>query len=245
MIEIPWERTADGRSANIKEDFPQYIIPVLSFLRLSEEKMTGVGLISGHFHNIPVSFLLRIGVFLESHTYDEFLGLYLPDEEDVVENVPTLCLRRASWQRKNDNTRFIQAASMKAYVMNEQQLDSHIVFLRSEQAQGIVRLAEEARTLVQQGLPMQRTTRTKYTWDQIYFQYRNIIHMSLSYVTQSEKNEALESWIAQWQEQFAEVDMTSGHLPDQGCFIGYSFGMREYLTHFPEQSFQEWKKRKR
>ncbi len=247
MIEIPWERLADGTSAHVMGDTPEYILPVLSFLRLSEEKMTSVGLISADFHNIPISFMLRIGVHLETRTYNEFLGLYLPDDEpdpqeERPEGLPTLCLRRASWHREGDDKRFRQAASMRAYVQNEQQLEAHIVFLTAEMAPAIIHLAEEARELVQQGITLRATSRAEPRWVQIGFRFQDEIRLVLSYIALTAQNDALEDWITQWQRHFAEADYSGGILPDQGCLIGYPYGVMDFVRHFPEQSFQTWRR---
>jgi hypothetical protein len=251
MQEISWERTADGRAARLDGDIPQYILPILSFMRLTQEKMTAVGLISADFHGIPVSFMKRVTVYLDKRTHAEFLGLYVSDEDEqdhseaASEQIPTLCLRHAVWTKKSDEEGFVQAASMKEYVSSQQQLQAQIVFLTPEMVPEIARLDEEAHTMVRRGVPALATSRSDAPWDSIDFSFYDILHVHISYVTHTLVSNELEAWVKRWYRSCLEVDYTGGMLPDNGCRLGYPYSMMDFWKHFPEQSFQQWRDKRR
>lgn len=248
MQEIPWERTADGKVAWLDGEVPRYLLPILSLLKLSEAKMTEVGLISANFHDTPVSFVKRLTVYLDTRARSEFLGLYMSDEqrgpEEASEQVPTLCLRHAIWNKKGENERFQQAASMKEYVSNQQQLEARIVFLTPEMAPAISHLDEEAHSMVKQGVAVLATSRSNLSWESIDFGFHDILHVDISYVTHSFVSDELEAWVRQWYQCCTEVNYFGGILPDNGCRIGYPFSMMNTWKHFPEQSFQQWRESK-
>ncbi len=249
MQEIPWERTSDGKAAWLHGDIPQYNLPILSLIRLAEEKMVGVGLISADFHGIPASYLKRLTIYLDKRTQAEFLGLYMSDEQESDEtasvNVPRFCLRHAVWIKKRDEEGFVQAASMKEYVSNQQQLRAKIVFLTAEMARDLMRLDEEVHSMVKQGVPVLATSESNTDWDSINFSLHDVLHVHFSYITHAFVSEKLEEWIKRWYQTCLEVNFSEGILPDNGCRLGYPYSMMDFWKHFPEQSFQQWRNRHR
>jgi len=249
--EIPWERTADGAPVRLKEDAPHMIIPVLSLLQTATAKMTQLNIISADFGGVTAIFERQIHTYLEMGSYAECLGIYAPDEEDEVQGVrppglPTLCLRRARWDRTQDIRKFRAAQSMKGYIKGDEQIEAQIVFITSKMYPEFSLLRAEAQKLVQGGIALDGVTRADPRWDLVLFRLREgARHFSLSYAPSIEGNEALEAWVANWQQSFAAVDFSGGILADQGCFISYPFSLMEYLERFPEQSFEEFHRNRR
>lgn len=244
-MELPWERTADGKAARLDGDIPQYILPMLSFVRLTQQKMTEVGLISAEFAGLPISFLKHLTVYLYERTQAEFLGLYLADEPDrneaVAKQAPTLCLRHAVWRGKQDEAGFVQAASMHQYVSSQQHLHAQLVFLTPEMVPEIVQLEEEAHMMVRRGVAVRPTSRSDPSWESIDFGFYELPTVFISYGTHTFVSDELEAWIRRWYQSCREVDYAGGILPDEGCRLGYPFSLMDTWKHFPDQSFQQWR----
>ncbi len=244
MVDIPWERTADGMPAQMKEgEGPRRaIFPVLSLLLAAEEKMSELVLITADFHGTTVIFERQLGIYLEKDAHAEYLGIYQTDEEDETDvpeerarSIPTLCIRRARWDRKRDIQRFRQSQSKQAYVKRDGQIDATILFLTPEMYPEITSLPEEAIKIVRQGITLNEMVRTDPRWDTVLFQVTvGSIAFSLSYVPNREGNELLETWMEVCQQRFTKVDFSGGIMPDHGCRISYPYSLMERLETFPE-----------
>lgn len=244
MVDIPWERTADGMSAEMKEgESPRRaIFPVLSLLLAAEQKMRELVLIAADFHGVTVIFERQLGIYLEKDAHAEYLGIYQTDEgddadvpEERARNIPTLCIRRARWDRKRDIQRFRQSQSKQAYVKRDGQIDATILFLTPEMYPEITSLPEEAMKFVRQGISLNANERTDPRWDTVLFQVTvGSIAFSLSYSPNREENEVLETWMETCQQRFTKVDFSGGIISDHGCRISYPYSLMERLETFPE-----------
>jgi hypothetical protein len=247
MKEIPWERTAEGASAHLRDNGTRVVLPVLSFFKIMEAKLTSLHLISADFHDTTVVFERQVQVHLEAGEEALCLGLYAHDPEDelpeeVRDRVPTWCLRQARWERRRDVEQFRQTANMKAYVQGPGLLDSRLVFTVPDVYPEINQLTEEARTLVRQGMALTAAPRAQVEWSLVSLDMKDgTLGLSLSYAPLREGNDELERWIRQWQKQFAAVDYAGGLLPDAGCSISYPFSLQEGLESFPEMGFEEFR----
>ncbi len=237
MKEIPWERTADGARAQLKDGSHKAIIPVLSLLHAATGKMTQLVLISADFNGTTAVFQRQIGIYLEQGARAEFMGVYRTDEdaEEGEHKQPVLCIRRSLWDRDQDIRRFREAQSKRAYVEGDGQIHSSILFISPEMYPEIVHLTEEAERIVRQGIAIDVVARPNHGWDSLLFQFDGgSLVFSLSYAPRIEGNNVFETWLEQWQRSFAEVDFSGGIIPDNGCFISYGRSLVELLKTFPD-----------
>jgi len=252
MKDIPWEKTADGVHAHLKESTGRFMIPVLLLLNTADRKMKEPELISADFQGEAVLFERRLGIFLRRGTATEYLGAYVPDEREDEDSthqgrsipLPALCIRHAYWESTRDSQHFREAASMRQYVLGNAQIDSHILFLSTAMAQKIVLLLEEAEHMVQQGIGLRPASRDKPLWDSLEFELLNGgLHASLFYGLGTSENSVLEAWVTQWQQSFSMIDTASSVIPDHGCFLSYPGSLMEILEKFPDESFVQWNTR--
>jgi hypothetical protein len=256
MTEIQWERTVNGLPAILKESSGQYLIPVLALLTLTPVQMADVVLISADFSGNPLLFARRLGVYLEAGSSTEFLGIYVSERENDAQSIstlpemqegklPSICLRHVRWDQKQDSQRFRLSANMKAYAASEEHIHTRIVFLPQSTSSLFISLLNEAERIVYHGIPLKSRTRVESMWDRIQIDLMDSqLACYLFYILHVAENPELEAWVAQYHASFMQAENISGILPDGRCFISYPHSVMERLSQFPEESFQEYFKRK-
>ncbi len=251
MKEIPWERTADGVSAQLA-GAGELVMPVLALLTTTQAKMTELNIVSADFRGRTFVFIRRVGVYLEREATAEFLGLYVAEQEEEEEareqeqlhDGPPICLRYAYWKKRAHAEQFRAARSMRAYVEADQNIDSHLLFLPAAESPRIISLAEELQQLARQGIHLQARKRLNVPWQWLELELgAGSFSYSFTYLPQVEQAEVLEPWVLKWQDAFAVVDFSGGLLPDHGCFISYPSSVLERIARFPEMSFEHFQRR--
>lgn len=230
---IPWELTADGKAARLVRTRPSTRGSALALRLLAVEKMTAVSLVSAEFGGTPVVFEPVAEALVDSGARVDFMALYetaLPGEDDPS-NLPAFCARRAVWVRDEDAGRLDAAASRKEYLVAGPQVASRLVFLTRDEAAALVRLYEEAGTLVARGVAIERARRESVRWHDLRFVF---IHggtrFELSYSPFVSKSAKLERWAREWEAEFARLDFDGGRVPDEGCRISYNGSLPELLA---------------
>jgi hypothetical protein len=230
---IPWELNADGRAARLVRTRPSPRRSALARRLLAVEKMSAVSLVSAEFDGLPVVFEPAAEALVDTGARVDFMALYetaLPGEGDPA-NLPAFCARRAVWVRDEDAGRLDAAANRKKYLVAGPQVASRLVFLTRDEAAALVRLYEEAGSLVARGVAVERTRREDVGWRDLRFRFTHGgTRFELSYAPSASKSESLERWARGWEEEFARLDFGGGRVPDDGGRISYNGSLAELLA---------------
>jgi hypothetical protein len=244
MPEIPWERTVDGKPLYCRDERVKFFAPLAQLMGLAEEKISGVLAISAKFQDQLYSFEERVAVTIQTDTSQEFVGLYMVDEE-IYKDRPLLCIRRIEWDREEDKRRFIRATNMRSYVASAEQFCSQIIFVIPEMYPEISSLLEELRQIFRGSIAMRREDRPTFPWVAITVEYSDGWQENkVYYVTRTQSMARLEKWIDHWRRYMQEINAKTSLVPDDGCIVVNAFDL-ERLYQFPEQSYQEWAKQKK
>jgi hypothetical protein len=222
---IPWELTADGKAARLVRARPSPRGSALALRLMAVEKMTAVSLVSAEFGGWPVVFEPASEALVDSGARVDFMALYetaLPGEGDPA-GLPAFCARRSVWVRDEDAGRLDAAASGNERPAAGSRIASRLVFLTRDEAAALVRLYEEAGSLVGRGVAVERARREDAVWHDLRFMFTlGGTRFELSYSPFASKSEALECWARAWEEAFARLDFGGGRVPDDGCRISYA-----------------------
>lgn len=242
LDEIPWEQTANGKNAKLKSRNDKgKRLETLSFLQLNTAKLERVSIISADFQDDTVMFEPYISASYTTDSTGEWLGVYqlsFPgDEEDIQEqqrrNIPVFCLRKAAWQRNKDMYQFRVAPHKRAYVKEKGNFEGHILFGIPSLYPELDGMISEMHTLVKEGVSLTSTQGPEYPWGSVHV---DVVHsdviFSLGYAFTQRRNEKLEQWVERWYTSFHHLDFAGGIVPNDGCFISYSFPIEAALERF-------------
>lgn len=141
-FDIVWEKTSEG-TVGFYKSLPKKLFNPTMMKNLAIAKMTNIKLISAYFKEQPVVFSPVLWVLFDSSDSLEFIGVYasecLDNYEDISSDnnelylLPSVCIRKAFWNKSEDLKQFNSADNKKQYILGENQTISNIYFFNYEQ----------------------------------------------------------------------------------------------------------------
>ncbi len=227
-----WERTADGKPAQIVQALPPKRINRLILQAVAKARMTEITMISATFGGVPVLFEPWVEVLLMGRKTAEFVGVYLPAFPcgEQREAQPCVCLRKSLWNGDRDLRQYSLAENKKAYLENNGQVESRIVFPEIAHHSEIHRLVQEIQDIFRQGVNVETVNRSAVPWYEITCKVLDkTVLYSVSYTPFSSRCEGIEAWISKWHDYLDRISSEEGYLPDMECRVSYRLSLADRI----------------
>lgn len=234
--ELPWEKSINGESAFCKIKHSKKIPWMLSRL-IAQFKIKDISSISTSFKNVEFFFEPWVCIFIDSGQKMEFFGVYKGslDDDDVIlspDELPSICLRKASWNQSKAFEDLKSSKSPIEYILGELQINSTIYFQQKEANPDIFSLAFSLFDMVKNGIKFEKETRGSL---KVPITYYSIIDCSFSYEFSYNpsqfKSSPLEDWAFKWCECFNIINNEDSLIPDKKVRVSYRASLLEYMNH--------------
>lgn len=231
-MDLIWEKTKDGIFAHYQEMGKMPHRHLLEQIALS--KILDVTIISAKFHEIPAVFEPLVLLLLNYGSRLEFFGAYDSSYElDESDNLPSLCCRKVTWNKRDDWESFKASDKKSNYLLTNKQLSSEICFLKAEQQSTFDSLASDLLDIVHLGAKFEEVEReqVQVSCDDIKLKVVDeLLDFSCLYNPYIVACQAIEDWIPKWRSCFEKLDSSAGYMPDSSTIrISYNLSFFDYL----------------
>jgi hypothetical protein len=240
ILKLAWERVGNSRTAVCKspQKTPSSIATGILY-SLTAAKMMDVRIISGIFTSDIVFFYPCVCFLFESNVGFEFIGTYKADlsqysERENAGNLPSLCVRRGFWDRKQDISAINDSPNKKDYVMSELQTDISVAFVKGNDFPSLESLIEDSIKIIKDGITFQDCcTESESPYYGIHLTVSSKdIHIDVLYNPHQSKSDSLDNLAAQWQRYLVESLPEESMIPDEDFQISYKYSIIDRLSIF-------------
>jgi hypothetical protein len=232
-LSLVWEEATDDKVGLHK--LPKKVNLTMTLLKkLAISKMVGPRLISADFLNEPVSFRPRVCLLLEKFSTLNFIGIYYSDEFDDVKDssfdAPSLCVRVASWDGKQDIAKFQSADDKDAYILGSEQTSIRNLFCKRENYSDIMNLVSDSIALIQGGVVLQENTEVESEYSEVNFIVsEGSFRYDFAHDPRSYGNIFLDELIEKWIECLDGCRFENLVVPDANFRVSYNLSMFDQI----------------
>jgi len=232
---IQWEQSIDNTCAILHRFKPiKRASSPLKYLAI--QKMTDISIISAEFDGELQVYEPKLWILLDYYDSKiEFYGVYFPDDPiNCSDHIPTLCLRKASWNRKNDKAQIIKNQDYDKYILSPKHACFKTLFTYEAEVIGITKLVSEINAYVPNKLSIKDEYKENNALHYLQLKlYDEELVFEVGYCPLARKEHILEEKIYRWKESFSKINFDKGAIPDEGSYrISYYESVLERLSTY-------------
>lgn len=232
-FDISWEENEQGINGIFK--YPK--LPVTTYGVLQKiifSKMLDVTLISADFDDELIVFEPRLLVKVESDFQVDFWGLYLSqdenEDEETIKNTPSICIRKITWDKKNELKRFRKSTNKVDYIMSNQQVLSKVIFSSFLEMPNLKKLISDLEQILTNGLSLTKNHTGTHKFSDIELIYELVeLKVKVAYFPFLKTSQPLEAWLEKWRKFMDDSCVISNHVPDKSFQFSYNFSLLDRL----------------
>lgn len=229
---IPWELTADGKPARLK-DRRVSMSPHTRGIML--DKIADLALVSATFGGIPVSFEPYLRVLSSNGRQATGFTLLLreyPADVPSETTGPNVCVRFCRWEGALAIQEFQDATNKREYVFSSPSLACTIRFFRGLD-EPINRLMRRTTDSLSKGVGCEPCDGGEGAPDELDFFFCDGFQTcQFSYSPKSHRSIRLEELCRLWNDYLRSLDGERGEIPDDRCVVDYRDSIWERIDSY-------------